>query len=140
MFVGSVLIGTYLNGMNVLAYRFSDWYLSKTLVYSALLMASNMCILEVLMFYSYTGEFHWKVLLSFVILSIILVAFLREQVGIKDKDWLRRMISHHSTALTTSHKIEERTENKNVKTLARQIIATQEREIEVMKQYLAQGA
>jgi uncharacterized protein (DUF305 family) len=46
------------------------------------------------------------------------------------------MITHHSTALTTSEQILYKTENDNVKELAHDIINTQEREIKIMKQLL----
>ena len=53
-----------------------------------------------------------------------------------DEQWLRRMISHHSTALTTSNKIVKRTSNEKIRNLANEIIETQEREIELMKKLL----
>jgi len=74
MFWGSLVIGTFLNGMNILAYRLSDLYLSKTLVYSALLMASNMCILEILMFYDHTRMIKLNLLLIFVVLSLFILS------------------------------------------------------------------
>ena len=43
------------------------------------------------------------------------------------------MISHHSTALTTSKNIFNKTKNEKVRTLAKEIIETQEREIKLMK-------
>ena len=43
------------------------------------------------------------------------------------------MISHHSTALTTTQKIYSRTTNLKVKKLAKDIINTQEKEITQMK-------
>ena len=46
------------------------------------------------------------------------------------------MISHHSTALTTSNIIYKRTNDKRIKKLAKEIIDTQEREIKLMKSYL----
>ena len=46
------------------------------------------------------------------------------------------MISHHSTALTTSHKISKKTRNSKIKKLAKEIIDTQEKEIELMKSML----
>ncbi len=52
---------------------------------------------------------------------------------VDDNQWLKRMISHHSTALTTSEKIRERSKNKQVIKLADEIIDTQEREIKQMK-------
>ncbi len=85
------------------------------------------------MFYSHSGEFRWRLFVMFTIISILLVAALRNQFLIGDEDWLKRMISHHSTALTTSHKIQERTNNKELKKLASDIIDTQEKEIALMK-------
>ncbi len=137
MFIGSIIIGIYLNGMNILAYRYDDLYFSsKTLIYIALLMAFNMCILEILMFYNYSGKLNIKLLVLFITLAIISILMLRNQFLVSDDDWLKRMISHHSTALTTSHKIVRRTKNKMIKKLANEIIETQEREIKLMKSLL----
>ena len=137
MFLGSIIIGLYLNGMNILAYRYSDLYFSSTtLIYSALLMASNMCILEILMLYNHSGKFNIEFLLLFFIISIILIILLRTQFMVDDKEWLKRMISHHSTALTTSHQIVKKTKNKKIKNLANNIIETQEKEIKLMKSLL----
>ena len=46
------------------------------------------------------------------------------------------MISHHSTALTTSHKIYNKTSDEKIKELAKNIIQTQEDEIKIMKSLL----
>ena len=46
------------------------------------------------------------------------------------------MISHHSTALTTSHKIYDKTSNPKLKKLAKEIVDTQEKEIQLMKSML----
>ncbi len=136
MFFGSLFIGIFLNGMNILAYRYTDLYLSYTLIYSALLMASNMSILEILMFYDHSGQFELNLFILFVVLSIISTIMLREQFMVNDKQWLKRMISHHSTALTTSYKIKEKTKNEKIKKLANDIIETQKREIKLMKELL----
>lgn len=42
MFIVIVIIGMLFNPMNILAFRFSDLYLSLTLFYGGLLMAANM--------------------------------------------------------------------------------------------------
>ena len=134
MFFGSIIIGVFLNGMNILAYRFDDLYFSaNTLIYSALLMASNMCILEILMFYTHSKKFNLGLFALFLLLSLIFVYMLRDQFLVDDDAWLKRMISHHSTALTTSHKIIERTKNEKIKIIANKIIETQEKEIKIMK-------
>jgi uncharacterized protein (DUF305 family) len=44
------------------------------------------------------------------------------------------MIEHHSMALLTSEEILQKTESERVKRLAENIIITQEKEIEYMKQ------
>ena len=137
MFVGSFIIGIYFNAMNFLADQYKDIYFySNTLIYSALLMASNMCILEIFMYYGYHYELHYKLLIFFIILSLLLIVILRLQIGVNDNNWLKRMISHHSTALTTSKKIVNRTKNKEVKDLAKSIIKEQENEIKIMEKIL----
>ena len=58
-----------------------------------------------------------------IFLSISVSIFLlRRQFLVNDKQWLKRMISHHSTALTTSHKIYNKTTNNKLKKLAKEII------------------
>jgi uncharacterized protein (DUF305 family) len=72
-----------------------------------------------------------------IILSLIIAVFLlRKQLFVDDKQWLKRMISHHSTALTTSHKIYNKTTNHKIQKLAKEIIQTQEKEIQIMKSML----
>lgn len=137
MFVIMVIVGMLFNPMNILAYRFSDLYISQTLFYGGLLMASNMMWAHEIVHYLSMGHFSILVFFAGVILSII-VSFLllRNQFLVDDKQWLKRMISHHSTALTTSNKIFERTSNPKIKVLSKEIINTQEREIELMKSML----
>ena len=61
---------------------------------------------------------------------------MRKQLLVDDKQYLRRMISHHSTALTTSHKILEKTNDEKLTKLVKDIIDTQEKEINMMKEML----
>jgi len=133
MFVGSLVIGLLFNGMNVLAYRLRDLYLSTTLVLSALLMAFLMCALETLMYYSSkaTPE-RGGLFVLFLVVSLLTALILHKQCSVTDSQWLKRMISHHSTALTTSHQIRNKTKNPRVSRLATDIITTQEREIKEM--------
>ena len=133
MFFGSIGIGTLLNGMNVLAYRMSDLYLSATLLLSALLMALLMCCLEALMF-SFHGDPNAQAVFGVCgLLALVTAYVLKRQTLVTDLQWLRRMIPHHSTALTTSHRVLERTKNPEIAKLAADIVATQEREIALMK-------
>ena len=137
MFIVMVIIGMLFNPMNILAYRFSDLYISQTLFYGGLLMASNMMWAHEIVHYLSMGHFNMLVFSLGIILSIgVSILLLRQQLLVDDKQWLRRMISHHSTALTTSHKIYNKTNNPKLKKLAKEIIDTQEKEIQLMKSML----
>lgn len=137
MFIVMVIIGMLFNPMNILAYRFSDLYISQTLFYGGLLMASNMMWAHEIVHYLSMGHFNMSVFFVGIILSIgVSILLLRQQLLVDDKQWLRRMISHHSTALTTSHKIYNKTNNPELKKLAKEIIDTQEKEIQLMKSML----
>ena len=83
------------------------------------------------------GHFNILVFSIGIILSIsVSLLLLRQQLLVHDKQWLKRMIPHHSTALTTTHKIYNKTNNPKIKKLAGEIIATQEKEIQLMKTLL----
>jgi hypothetical protein len=132
-FIVMTLIGICFNPMNMLAYRFKDLYFSLTLFYGGLLMASNMIWSHEIVHYLSMGMFDKKLFLFGIILSVIIVMIMRKQILVNDKQWLRRMIPHHSTALTTSNQIMKKTKDKKIKKLANEIIETQEREIKLMK-------
>ena len=137
MFIVMIVIGITLNPMNILAYRISDLYISITLFYGGLLMASNMIWAHEIVHYLSMGYFNRMVFFIGIILSVIVsILLLRKQLLVDEKQWLRRMISHHSTALTTSHKILNKTNNPKIKKLAKKIIVTQEQEIKLMKSML----
>tara|TARA_B110000908_G_scaffold141063_1_gene168513 strand:+ start:161 stop:574 length:414 start_codon:yes stop_codon:yes gene_type:complete len=137
MFIVMVIIGMLFNPMNILAYRINDLYISLTLFYGGLLMASNMIWAHEIVHYLSMGHFNMLVFSVGIILSIsISLLLLRQQLLVDDKQWLKRMIPHHSTALTTTHKVYNRTKNPKIKKLAKEIIDTQEKEIQLMKSML----
>ena len=132
-----IIVGMLFNPMNILAYRFSDLYISLTLFYGGLLMASNMIWAHEIVHYFSMGHINLYLFFFGIILSIIIsLTLLREQFQVNDREWLKRMISHHSTALTTSNKIYKRTDNEKLKKLAKEIIDTQEKEITLMKKLI----
>ena len=137
MFIIMVIIGMLFNPMNVLAYRINDLYISLTLFYGGLLMASNMIWAHEIVHYLSMNHFNIYIFCIGIMLSIFVsVYLLRTQLYVNDSQWLRRMISHHSTALTTSHIIYNKTNNLKLKKLASEIIDTQEKEIKLMKSML----
>ena len=137
MFIVMVIVGIFFNPMNILAYNFSDLYMSYTLFYGGLLMASNMMWSHEIIHYLSMGHFNYYVFFIGLVLSIsVSILLLRSQLFVNDKQWLKRMIPHHSTALTTSYKIYNKTHNPKIKKLAKDIINTQKKEINLMKSML----
>lgn len=131
------IVGIMFNAMNILAFRFNDLFLSYTLFYGGLLMASNMIWAHEIVHYLSMGNFNIKIFSFGILLSLFISVFLlRDQYMVNDNQWLKRMISHHSTAITTSNKIKKKTKNLKIKELAKNIINLQEYEIEYMKNLL----
>lgn len=136
-FIIMIIVGILFNPMNVLAYRLNDLYLSLTLFYGGILMASNMVWSHELIHFLVHNKFNIKTFFIGVILSVSVTIFLlRKQFLVNDKQWLKRMISHHSTAITTSKNIKNISSDKKIIKLANDIIKTQEYEIKLMKSYL----
>ena len=137
MYIIMVIVGMLFNPMNILASDIDHLYNSLTLFYGGLLMASNMIWAHQIVHYFSMGHFNVTVFSVGIFLSLFVsFGLLRSQLFVNDKQWLRRMISHHSTALTTSKKINEKTENEEVKELSKTIIKTQEEEIKQMKELI----
>ena len=102
-FIVMILIGMFFNPMNMLAHDINHVYLSLTLFYGGVLMASNMIWSHEIIHFLSMGHFNTGLFLSGILLSIITtICLLRKQLFVNDNQWLKRMISHHSTALTTS--------------------------------------
>ena len=108
MFIIMVFVGISFNAMNMLVFRFDDLYLSLTLFYGGLIMASNMIWAHEIIHFIYHGRINIIIFSIGIILTILSTFIIRSQVFVDDNQWLRRMISHHSTALTTSHKIKNK--------------------------------
>lgn len=100
-------------------------------------MAANMMWSHELVHYITSGHVNvWMILIGIALSVGISIFLLRSQLYVDDTQWLKRMISHHSTALTTSSIIEKRTKDPRIKKLAKEIIDTQEKEIALMKSFL----
>ena len=136
-FIIMIIVGILFNAMNMLAYRIDDIYFSLTVFYGGILMASNMMWAHQIVHYLSMGHFNINVFIIGIILSITTsIYLLRQQLFVNDDQWLRRMISHHSSALTTTHKIIKKSNNPKIIQLSSDIINTQEKEITLMKSML----
>ena len=111
-------------------------YSSTTRLYMTILMISPMAIIMlVFMPKMYPNN---KLNLAIYILSafifVITFTFLRNQTFISDKEYLRAMIPHHSSAILTSSRADLK--DPQVRQLADSIIKSQRKEIYLMKSFL----
>ena len=104
--------------------------------YISVIMALLMGLTEVVMFDVHMKTVSITYYLSLIFLLVFAVYLYRNQLYIEDKDYLEEMIEHHSMALLTSEEILQKTQSERVKKLAENIISTQEKEIEYMKQLI----
>lgn len=132
------IVALCLNPMNVLAYDFSHLHLSTTLVLTSCYMASTMIWSHQLVHYLHMGHAHLGVVAVGILLSLMCVVGLRAQVGVSPQQWLRRMIPHHSTALTTTKRLLQNNQvDDRVYRLAKDIVLTQQQEIDYMQTLLS---
>lgn len=140
MFIVMFLVGVFLNPMSLLAYRLDDSYLSLTLIYGGLIMASNMMWSHQIVHLLNHGYMNKNLFACGLILSLFFIVIIRQQLFVNDAQWLRRMISHHSTAITTTSKLLENSnnfkDNPKLYRMAKDIVYNQELEILFMKSFL----
>jgi hypothetical protein len=140
LFIIMFLVGMTFNPMNMLAYNISDIYFSLTLFYSSLLMASNMIWSHQIVHYITMGHFNINIFFIGILLSILFVFLLRKQVFVNGCGWLKRMIGHHSTAITTTRELLKKRKNfqygGQLYRLAQDIVFNQEKEMMAMRAML----
>lgn len=108
--------------------------------YISCIMGLLMGLIEVIMYDTMMSKFSLSYYIS---LGILLVGFFflyKKQVFIKEEQYLKEMIEHHSMALVTSQEILEKTRDYRVKKLASDIYNNQTQEIQYMKQLLRKGS
>ena len=135
MMIGSFIIQlTIMSGIMTNVYKNITFSMGK--FYMSVIMGLLMGLLEVLMFDIHMNTISGIYYLSLFFVLVIFIYLYRNQVYIEDKDYLNEMIEHHSMALLTSEEILQKTQSERVKKLAENIISTQEKEIEYMKQLI----
>ena len=117
------------NAINNITFSVGKFYIS-------IIMSLLMGTLEVVMFDVHMRTISFQYYLVLIFILTIFIYLYRNQMYIEDKDYMSEMIEHHSMAILTSEEILEKTHSERVKKLAENIIITQEKEIEYMKQML----
>lgn len=136
-FVVMTIVGMLFNPMNMLVSDITHIYLSLTLFYGGLLMASNMMWAHEIIHYLSMGHFNSSIFLLGIALSLSMTVVLRNQLFVGSDHWLKRMIGHHSTAITTTKRLLKRMKNPRLFNLAKGIVYNQNVEILYMKSLLA---
>ena len=135
MMVSSFMIQLFVMSI-IMTNSIQNITLSMGKFYMSVVMAVLMGLTEVLMF-----DIHMKTIsdvyyLTLIFVLVMFVYLYRNQVYIDDNEYLNEMIEHHSMALLTSEEILQKTNSDRVKKLAENIISTQEKEIEYMRQLI----
>lgn len=117
--------------------RLANVYPNLNQAYMAGLMVAPMAILEIALMRSmYPDKALNKIIVGVGILLLLLCWFgIREQVAVNDRSFLRSMIPHHAGAILMCQQAS--ITDPQVRSLCRQIIASQQQEIDEMKAILS---
>ena len=105
-------------------------------VYMAALMASPMLLIELVLMRAMYPNRRLNAVLAVGAVIVMLLCWvgIRQQVGVSDRQFVRSMIPHHAGALLMCR--QNRLTDPELQQLCREIIASQEREIGLMKSRL----
>jgi hypothetical protein len=128
MFLIMILSGL-LSTMNVWADKLDDMRFGINDLYMTLLMTGWMFL--------FMGIWYMEKTIFFVGLGLVILSlwFIRTQFMVTTKQYILGMIPHHSMAIHMSKKLLEK-ESTTLNTFVENIIQTQEKEINSMKNYL----
>jgi hypothetical protein len=135
IFVGSFLF-QYFGLSLIMSNSLSNIENSLGKFYIALIVGVFAVLLEILMRSYHYESFNAKYFAFFFILFVFFIYLHKKQYMIKEKEYLKEMIEHHSMALLTSEQILEKTNDYEVTKLAKNIIQVQKDEIDIMKSLL----
>jgi hypothetical protein len=135
-FMIGIFVSIFFNHLNLLAYNLNHIYFSPTLIYAGLIGASNSVWSYQLIRYFSSGRFNLNIFILGLWAAIFMFFLLRSQIFVDDETYLKRMISHDSTAITTSKKILDKTIDSRIKNFALSTIEFIENRINVMEQLL----
>lgn len=125
--------------MYVMVDVFANVYINLNNFYMAGVMTMPMIIIELLIMRSmYTDRrFNFAVIIISLITFAFLVAAIRRQDGICDKQFLKSMIPHHASALLMCEQASIK--DPEIKQLCKNIRASQQAEIDFMKRKLKEN-
>ena len=116
--------------------EFNHIYLSLNRFYMSLLMVAPMAVVMMLFMRGMypNKRANTAIMVGGVIVFVLAFTGLRTQAFVGNRQYMRGMIPHHSSAILTSNNAD--LQNAEVQKLSQDIIEAQEREIALMKQLL----
>jgi len=135
MFIESFILQYFVMSY-IMVDKFKNIENSTGKIYISLIMSNLMCIAELIMHDVHNMIFSKYYYLFFVLFLIIVYLLYRFQFGVNDKNYIKEMIEHHSMAILTSGEILKKTKDPMVKSLAENIVISQNKEIENMNKLL----
>ena len=135
MFITSFLIQYFLMSW-IMSNSFENITNSVGKFYLSVLMGLFMVLIELIMTRPITMS---NIITCFFILILIgiFITFYKKQIFIGDKEYVSEMVEHHSMAVLTSEEILKKTKDPKVANLASNIVETQTKEIQEMKELIA---
>ena len=118
---------------------FANVYPNLNQIYMAGIMAIPMVIIELFFMRSMyqNKKLNVFIITTSLIIFIALIIFVRKQTAIDDKEFLKSMIPHHAAAILMCEKAS--LQDPEVKELCKNIILTQQSEIDFMKNKLTKN-
>ncbi len=141
-FLLAAMLGLHFVAMYAIMYSMVDGvrdiFLNRNNLYMAALMRLPMLILEILLMRSmYANKgINWLLGSLGTALFVLFFVFMRQQVFIDDREFLRSMIPHHSGAILMCEQAD--LEQSGVQRLCADIVRNQHEEIDRMKALLSQ--
>ena len=131
-------LGLMFISMFIIQYFFMSYIMTNSITniqnsFGKVYMSSIMGLFMVVLMVFMKRKINMVHVILFTSLLLLIIYLYKEQVGINDKEYLKEMIEHHSMAVLTSKQVLNKTNNITVSNFAKQVLNTQEREINEMK-------
>jgi uncharacterized protein (DUF305 family) len=116
-----------------------DVYMNVNQVYMAGLMTAPMVVIELVVMRGMyqNGKLNVLIIAGSVVAGILLFVFINQQTAVADRQFLRSMIPHHSSAILMCR--EASLQSEQVRQLCQAIISSQQQEIDQMNAMLRQS-
>jgi peptidoglycan/LPS O-acetylase OafA/YrhL len=123
--------------MYMMVDKLANVYPNLNQFYMSGLMTAPMILIELLVMRAMYDNKKINIVIGTLSLAalVLFIIFIKQQIAITDKEFLKSMIPHHAAALLMCEKAS--LQDPEIKKLCQNIISTQESEIKLMKEKLA---